>query len=67
MTLSAQDADGNVVDLLDETTKKPIQLDVTVGGDIQVEHSTYSTDDASFRETAFVVQFSLSCQNESLR
>lgn len=68
LSLSAQDADGNVLDLSDATTKKPVQLDVTVGGDIQVEHTSYSTSDAStYRETAFVVQFGLTCQNESLK
>jgi hypothetical protein len=67
LSLSAQDADGNVVELSDVTTGKPVQLEVTVGGDIQVEHSSYSTSDATtYRETAFVVQFGLSCQNESL-
>lgn len=67
LSLSVQDADGNSVDLLNESTKKPVQLEVTVGGDIQVEHATYSTADASHRETAFVIQFALSCQNESLQ
>jgi hypothetical protein len=68
LSLSAQDADGNVIDLHDATTKKPVQLDVTVGGDIQVEHVSYSTSDAAtYRETAFVIQFGLTCQNESLK
>jgi len=67
LSLSAHDADGNPIDLFNDTSKKPVQFDITVGGDIEIEHSIYSTPDGYlYRETSFVLQFGLSCLKKNL-
>jgi len=68
LTVSAKDADGNHVPLFAEgSNKQPVRFDVTIGGSISVDSRTYSTSEATFAETAFVVQFTLACQEKSLR
>lgn len=67
LTLAAQDADGNQVQLFKEDGKTPVRYDVTIGGDINVTSSAHTTADFYHEATAFVVQFSLSCQDKSLK
>eukprot|EP01090_Pellita_catalonica_P013052 TRINITY_DN300_c0_g1_i1.p1 TRINITY_DN300_c0_g1~~TRINITY_DN300_c0_g1_i1.p1 ORF type:complete len:1000 (-),score=213.77 TRINITY_DN300_c0_g1_i1:47-3046(-) len=68
LTVSAQDPDGNVLDLYKEGSKKePVNYEVQIGGEIAVAETTYSTARLNKDLTAFVVKFSLSCQERSLK
>eukprot|EP01087_Luapelamoeba_hula_P004808 TRINITY_DN1477_c0_g1_i1.p1 TRINITY_DN1477_c0_g1~~TRINITY_DN1477_c0_g1_i1.p1 ORF type:complete len:1004 (+),score=192.45 TRINITY_DN1477_c0_g1_i1:187-3198(+) len=68
LALSAQDADGNRAPLYVEGSKStPVRYDVNIGGNITVHSETYSTSDVAYEQTAFVAQFTLSCQDKQLR
>jgi len=68
LIISAKDADGNHLPLYKEGSKRQtVQFDVTVGGNITVESNTYSVSESTYKDTAFVVEFKLACQEKSLR
>jgi len=68
LLLSAKDADGHQLPLFKEGSKKqPVKFEVTIGGNISVESTTYSTSESTYKETVFVAQFKLACQEKSLR
>ena len=68
LIVSAKDADGNHLPLyMEGSKKKSVHFDVTIGGNISVESTTYSTSESTYSETAFIVEFKLACQEKSLR
>jgi len=67
LTLSAQGADGHHIDLFTADSKSPVHFEVTIGGQITANSKTFSTSEVNAKETAFVVEFELTCQNKSLK
>jgi len=68
LIVSAKDADGNHLPLyIEGSKKKSVHFDVTIGGNISVESTTYSTSESTYSETVFIVEFKLACQEKSLR
>jgi len=67
LLISVLDADGNNVDVYKEgSAKQPVKYTVTIGGDIEKKHNTYSTELRDTRETVFVVDFLLLCEGKRL-
>ncbi len=66
LTVVAHDADGNSLPLFEEKEKKPVSLNVNIGGDIDVSHHAYNfaLDTVS---TTFMVDFTLTCQDKPLK
>lgn len=67
VTISAEDADGNPIPIVEEKTKKPIQYNVNIGGAIEVDAHPYVVSTLLVDEAAFVVEFSLFCQSRRLK
>lgn len=67
MQLVAEDADENQVELLEESGNAPVQLKVNIGGDIDIESSTYSSTDFFTSHTAHIVSFTMGCQGKALK
>jgi len=67
LSVSAQDADGNQLNLHKSGSKDSVQFEVNISGDIVVDKKTYSTTILSSEQSAFVVQFSLSCNGKPLK
>eukprot|EP00005_Dracoamoeba_jomungandri_P001968 CAMPEP_0174261362 /NCGR_PEP_ID=MMETSP0439-20130205/11380_1 /TAXON_ID=0 /ORGANISM="Stereomyxa ramosa, Strain Chinc5" /LENGTH=986 /DNA_ID=CAMNT_0015345823 /DNA_START=77 /DNA_END=3037 /DNA_ORIENTATION=+ len=65
LIISAQDADGNHLPLLNDKNK-PVVYEVNIGGEINVESSTFSTSEFNFDDLTFISQFTLACQGKSL-
>ena len=67
--LAAEDADGNAYPLHEEGKKESVQLQVNIGGSIDVTQEAVATtvfDRRGNPKTAFVVKFALACKGKSL-
>mmetsp|Transcript_8028 Transcript_8028/g.33789 ORF Transcript_8028/g.33789 Transcript_8028/m.33789 type:complete len:978 (-) Transcript_8028:44-2977(-) len=67
LVLIAEDADENQVDLFKESSKEAVSYTVNIGGELDIESSTFSSSDFFSSHTAHIVDFTLSCQGKSLR
>lgn len=67
LQLVAEDADENQVELLEESGKNAVQLQVNIGGDLDIESSTYSSTDFFTSHTAHIVSFTMECQGKALK
>jgi hypothetical protein len=67
LTISAQDADGSNILVYKDGAKEEVQFKVNIGGEIDVKWNFYTTKDTLLEETAFIVEFNLSCQERRLK
>jgi len=70
LSLTALDADGNQLPLYNEGSNKHYSMNVQIGGDLNVNPNTRVTtlfDKTGDKDTVFIVTFSLSCQEKSLK
>ena len=70
IVIATKDADGKENPLYQEGTNKELtSFPVTIGGDIEVSSKTFTSGSllSQTKETSFVVQFSLSCQQQTLK
>eukprot|EP01089_Gocevia_fonbrunei_P012310 TRINITY_DN2875_c0_g1_i1.p1 TRINITY_DN2875_c0_g1~~TRINITY_DN2875_c0_g1_i1.p1 ORF type:complete len:993 (-),score=314.75 TRINITY_DN2875_c0_g1_i1:114-3092(-) len=68
LSVAAQDADGNHLNLRkDAKSTQQVSYKVSIGGKIDVTENTYSTAKNNEDDTAFIVQFSLQCQDKNLK
>jgi len=70
IVIGTKDADGKESPLYKEgTNKESTSYSVTIGGEIEVQSKTFTSGSllSQTKETAFVVQFSLSCQQQVLK
>lgn len=64
MIVSAEDAAGQSHPILSEPQGRSVQFPVTIGGDIDLRHNSFSTEVSG--ESAFIVDFSLYCNGKVL-
>jgi len=69
LILSAENADGEEISLYgaNKNSKETLKHKVNIGGDIEVEHKSYSTQTLTTSQTAFVVEFGLTCRKKTLK
>eukprot|EP01099_Mayorella_cantabrigiensis_P008624 TRINITY_DN811_c0_g1_i5.p1 TRINITY_DN811_c0_g1~~TRINITY_DN811_c0_g1_i5.p1 ORF type:complete len:991 (-),score=287.09 TRINITY_DN811_c0_g1_i5:236-3151(-) len=70
IVIATKDADGKESPLYKEGTNKELtSYTVAIGGDIEVSSKTFTSGSllSQTKETAFVVQFALSCQQQVLK
>lgn len=63
--LVTQGTDGKEIALLDEKAKEPYRVNVEIGGEISVDHETYSNS-VDEEESVFFVEAILSCAGKEL-
>jgi hypothetical protein len=67
VSLSAQDADGNKIPIYQKDKKEEMTQSVNIGGDIKVDSREYNTQQPGTIDTAFVVDFAMSCKDKPLK
>jgi len=67
LSITVEDVDGTSTPLSQEKSKDAVSYNVNIGGDISVKSNYYASTSTSDVETAFVVQFSLYCQDRKLK
>jgi len=66
LTVVAHDVDGNSLPLYEEKEKKAVSLNVNIGGNIDVSHNAHNFA-LETTATTFFVDFTLTCQDKSLK
>jgi hypothetical protein len=69
LILFAQDADGRPIEIYESSNKRLYRLQVNIGGQIDVSEKILSGADISgaLSQTAFLVEFELSCEKKNLK
>ena len=67
ITLVTTDADGEESPLVDAISKNPVEYLVQIGGQIDVEQTSFTWNEYFSKATAFIADFTLLCNGNRLR
>lgn len=67
LSIGVRNADGAAIPLYEEKSKEPIQLNVNIGGEIDVNSNIKTISTLETTQTAFLINFDLKCQNRALK